>query len=65
MWRVLEGVDFLVAQVDVGVDEVLAEDVALGQEGVIGAQIFERLAQARRLFIQRTRAPKSVLSFSA
>ena len=51
MRRVLEGVDLLVAEVDVALDEVFGEHVALGQEGVVGAQIFkQQTAKITRVF---------------
>src|SRR5579863_120900 len=45
MRRVLELVHFLVLEIDVGLDEVLGEHVALQQEGVVGLEALERLAQ--------------------
>src|SRR6516165_6511472 len=35
--RVLEGVDLFVFEIDVGLDEVLGEDLALQEEGMVGA----------------------------
>ena len=44
MGRVLELVHFLHLEIDIGLDEVLGEHVALEQECVIGLETFERLA---------------------
>src|SRR6266851_8530030 len=42
---VFEGVDLFPLELDVSLDLVPAEDVALGKEGVVGAQVLHRLAQ--------------------
>jgi hypothetical protein len=46
MGRVLEGIDLFHLEFEIGVDELVAEDAALFEEGAVLVEILQRLAKA-------------------